>query len=141
MRHLIFSVLVLAAVSVEAKNLTTVCQDPVGHAFGFFGGKEQFEKDGMRGGQVVLSYSGGQSGTVVVQGAGGGTPMEEEALLINATATQFSFYVAYPQAIWVYTIFPVASKMLLTQHSNGPPFVTEGAWGKLLIADCDISFK
>lgn len=121
--------------------IAAVCKDPAGHAFGFIEGKEQFKKDGIRGGQVVLSYDGGQSGTVVTQGAGGGTLVSGEALLMDAFATQVSFYVAYQEVIVIHTIFRAPSKMLLTQHVSRPDLINDGAWERLFIADCDISLN
>jgi len=129
----LFLIFLLPLSSVAgAETLTAVCKEPKGRVIGIEGtgggNKTVDEPEGMRGGQFTLIWEiGKDEAQVVMQGAGGGPPQYERAVHVHSSGEFDTFLVTYRSAVWVYSIFPKTSRVLMTQHTNGFFLDTGGA--------------
>ena len=143
LKKLFIAILLLAFSSpVFAESITAVCKSPVGRIYGQLG--ELFENrpiddtDRMKDGLVTIHYEvGSQDARIIVQAGEGEEPYSDNGIRIFSTEEQLSFLVRYPQAVWIYSLFPVPKLLLISSHSNS--IVGGGAMIKSLIAKCEIS--
>jgi len=129
-----------------AETLTAVCNEPKGRVIGIEGpiggNKPVDEPEGMPGGQITLIWEmmkdEAQVGT---QGAGGGPPLYERAVRVFSSDEMHTFLVTHRFVVWVYSIFPKTSRLLMTQHTNGFSIDRGGAIAKSMEARCEMSVK
>ena len=65
-----------------------------------------------------------------------GSTNTEQGYALRVSDEQTAIIVKYPEAIWMYSLYPKIGKMIMTSHSNGPFFASGWALSKNLIADC-----
>lgn len=143
---LLFAAIVVFASSAWGETLTAICKDPKGRAVGVEGpgaGKKPVDQpDGMRGGQVTLIWQVGRDkAQIVAQGTGGGPPQSETGSRVHVSDESATFIVTYRAAVWLYSVFWKANRLLITQHTNGFFLGSGGAIAKSMEAECDISVK
>lgn len=128
---------------VRGETLTAVCKEPKGRTIGIEGsGKTVDEPDRLRDGPVTLIWEVGKDqAQMLIQDALGGEPLYERATHVHSSWKFDTFIVAYPLAVWFYSIFPQTNRLLITQHTNGYFLDAGGAIAKSLEARCEISLK
>jgi len=129
-----------------AETLTAICKEPKGRVIGVEGtkgtNKTVDETEGMRGGKITFTWEVRKNeAQVVVQESGGVPPRYERAVRVYTSDEMHTFLVTYRFAVWVYTIFPKTSLLLMTQHTNELSFDRGGAIAKSMEARCEISVK
>ncbi|SUS07401.1 exported hypothetical protein [uncultured Defluviicoccus sp.] len=130
----------------DALALTAVCREPQGRVLGVHGlmgeGKEVDEVDGMTGGLFTLIWDGSsRRATLITQGAGGGAPNTEDALVVHNTKGKLSVLVLYEGAVWLYSLYPEVGRLLITAHQEGLGIDAGGALAKVFQAQCEVSSK
>ena len=145
-RIIVMAITIILSSPLSAETLTAVCKEPVGRLLGQLGeqGKNKIvdEIDGMKGGMATIIWNTNDDLVQIIsQGAGGGAPLQEKGFRVIASGEQLSFIVVYPQAVWLYSLFPTPKLLLITQHTNGLLLDSGGAINKSMKASCDISIK
>lgn len=144
-RFSLISAILLGLLNITAANaLTAVCKEPTGRIFGIQGtfgkGKPLDEPDGMKGGMFTIAWSHGQKqAQIISQGSGGGAPFTDTGTRVFESEEQVSFLVAYPSAIWLYSLYKGPKLLLITSHNNGASIDVGGALVKSYKAPCEIS--
>ena len=129
-----------------AETLTAVCNEPKGRVIGNEGpsgsNKTVDQAEGMRGGQITFIWEIGKDEAQVVVQAGGGEPLQHErAVRVYTSDEMHTFLATYRFAVWVYSIFPKTSRLLMTQHTNQFSPDRGGAIAKSMEARCEMSVK
>lgn len=129
-----------------AETLTAACNEPKGRVIGIEGpiggNKPVDEPEGMPGGQITLIWEiKKDEAQVVMQGASGGPPQYERAVRVYSSDEMHTFLVTHRFEVWVYSIFPKTSRLLMTEHTNGFPLDRGGAIAKSMEAPCEMSVK
>jgi hypothetical protein len=122
--------------------LTAACKEPAGYTLGIVQGlgvrRVIDGTDAMTGGTFTLVWTrGARNATLISQGAGGGPPFTDEGVRILETEKQVSFLVTYPNAAWLFSLFPEQGLLLIGSQSPGP--LGDGAVMKAFKAKCEIS--
>ena len=130
----------------SAETLTAVCKEPKGRVIGNEGpsgsNKTVDQAEGMRGGQITFIWEIGKDEAQVVVQAGGGEPLQHErAIRVYSSDEMHTFLATYRFAVWVYSIFPKTSRLLMTQHTNQFSPDRGGAIAKSMEARCEMSVK
>ena len=130
----------------SAETLTAICKEPKGRVIGIEGtkgsNKTVDETEGMRGGQITFTWEVRKDeAQVVVQESGGVPPRYERAVRVYTSDEMHTFLVTYRFAVWVYTIFPKTSLLLMTQHTNELSLDRGGAIAKSMEARCEMRVK
>jgi hypothetical protein len=128
------------------ETLTAVCNEPKGRVIGIEGpiggNKPVDEPEGMPGAQITLIWEiMKDEAQVVTQGDGGGSPLYERVIRVYSSDEMHTFLVTHRFEVWVYSIFPKSSRLLMTQHTNGFSLDRGGAIAKSMEARCEMSVK
>ena len=141
--RILLIVLIIIASTAGADVLTAVCEDPAGRILGRFGDlgqhQEVDETDGISGGLITISWNPEENTAQILTKGAGGQPSTVSAFPALVTEEQASFIVLYPEAIWIYSLYPQIGKLLMAQHTNGSSLGSGGAIGKLMQAQCTVS--
>lgn len=134
--------LLIASAPAAAQTVTAVCKGLSGRAMGVeSSGALVNEVDGMRGGQIAITWkTGAKTAQIVAQGFGG-VPVTDTGSLVHVSAEQASFVVNYPAAVWLYSLFVRPKHLLVTRHTSGVADAKGGAIGNVLHASCEIRAK
>ena len=129
-----------------AETLTAVCEEPKGRVIGIEGmrggNKTVDEPERMPGGQIKLIWEIKKNeAQVVTQGAASGPPQYERAVRVYSSDEMHTFIVTHRFEVWVYSIFPKTSRLLMTEHTDGVSPDRGGAIAKSMEARCEMSVK
>lgn len=132
------------AATTSAETLTASCKEPMGRRLGLLGELGQHkavdDTDGMAGGVVTVSWKVGSPTAKVVTDAGGGKSLHSaDGVLVFESEEQVSFVVVYPGAVYMYSVFQKANKLLMSSHQRFLGFDPGSAVSKSFMATCDIS--
>lgn len=145
-RFLVAGLITLFAATVGAETLTASCKEPKGRMLGVLGELGQHKTvdkpDWMAGGVVTISWKVGSSTAKVVTDTGEGKSLHSsDGVLAFESAEQVSFVVVYPGAVYLYSVFPKARKLLMSSHQLFLGFDPGSAVSKSFVAPCDISMQ
>lgn len=129
-----------------AETLTAVCKEPKGRVIGIEGmrggNKRVDAPESMPGGQITLIWEiKKDEAQVVMQGAVGGPPQYERAVRVYSSDEMHTFLVTHRFEVWVYSIFPKTSRLLMTEHTDGVSPDRGGAIAKSMEARCEMRVK
>jgi hypothetical protein len=142
----LLSILIVAVSSAaNAESITAICKGPYVRLIGQDGAQKAQEvniPDGMPEGVITINWDiSSQEASIIFQAREGEKPFSDKGLLILATEEQFSFLVLYPQAVWMYSLYPNPELLLISSHNNGMGLSGMGALNKSLKAKCEISLQ
>jgi len=134
--------LLIASAPAAAQTVTAVCKGLSGRAMGVeSSGAVVNEVDGMRTGQIAITWTmGAKTAQIVAQGFGD-LPVTDTGNLVHFSDEQASFVVNYPAAVWLYSLFARAKHLVVTRHTNGFAHSKGGAIGNVLHALCEVHAK
>ena len=144
--RILLAALLLAFVGLaHSATLIATCTEPTGRALGFRGELGKFAKvddvDGMKGGVVSLIWETGQSEAAVSIKASGNSLHSSKGVLAFQSAEQVTFVVIYPGAVFLYSLFPTSSTLLISDHGLSLGFEPRSAIVKSYQAKCEVSLK
>lgn len=114
-----------------AVELSGSCADLEGHSIGYQKGKRIDEADRTT---VTFNYKvKGQTATIEIPAQG----LRENASVIGATAKQVVLFVAYPEAVWIHTLYPVANQAIINRATTGFGLDQSAAMGSIFTATCN----
>jgi len=127
--------------SADAKTLvnSAICGKPKGHALGWENGRE-FDQgsEGMDGGSFTFQIRRAARSVYVISKDAAGRVSSSPAILIGDRPDAISFVEPPDEsgAVWLYTLFPQAGRVIMSRHTH--PFLggPDAAMGSQMQAAC-----
>jgi hypothetical protein len=122
-----------------AELLVAECADPAGRTVGHIGGHDVDTPDAMTGGRFIFRIDRNAHTAVVVgDDARGGRLTTRPGIMLDRADAISLIEQNGTGAVWLYTLFPKAGRVLITRHWGAAPMLPgpDTAIGTVLTATC-----
>jgi hypothetical protein len=99
------------------------------------------ETDGMRGGVVSILWEVGASEAAISIKPASGSIFSNKGVLVFQRPEQVTFVVVYPASVYLYSVFPSSSTLLMSEHALSLGVDPKSAIAKSYQAKCELTVK
>lgn len=143
-RYFIFLTILFGSQQAFASSLTISanCVNPHGRILGVGGVLMEHQHindvDGVSDAKISLIWTEGEDRALYEFTDSNGIVTRERPIKISQTNEQTTFLQIYASSVWMYSLFHERNVLIMSQHTNGVSFDSEGAVGKLLQSRCSV---